>query len=47
MRNCRIREKGLGNYVTEADLQTEAFLKEGLARLYPTAGFLAEESGIS
>jgi myo-inositol-1(or 4)-monophosphatase len=45
MHNCRVSEKGPGNYVTEADLQTEAFLKEGLAKLYPAAGFLAEESG--
>ena len=32
------------NFVTQADLQTEAFLKYELAKLMPQAGFIAEES---
>ncbi|MDE7241205.1 inositol monophosphatase family protein [Desulfovibrio sp.] len=40
----RVTHKGVIDLVTDTDLAVEAFLKEGLARILPGAGFLAEES---
>jgi len=39
-----IREKGVSNYVTYVDEQAEQQLLEGLSKLIPGCGFIAEES---
>jgi myo-inositol-1(or 4)-monophosphatase len=39
-----IREKSHANFVTYVDVESEQRLKEGLARLIPGCGFIAEES---
>lgn len=41
----QIEEKGHGNFVTTVDQYIEQNLKEGLDRLIPEAGYIAEESG--
>lgn len=40
----RVERKGRINLVTEIDLKSEAYLKEHLYHVLPSAGFLAEES---
>lgn len=44
--NLKVEHKDLSgrNFVTEADLKTETFLKEQLTEVLPQAGFIAEES---
>jgi myo-inositol-1(or 4)-monophosphatase len=39
-----VKQKGIGNPVTEADLETDTFLKEYLMRQYPDYGWLSEET---
>jgi myo-inositol-1(or 4)-monophosphatase len=41
-----IEEKGLHNYVTYVDRMSEQILIEGLGRLIPEAGFIAEEETV-
>ena len=43
----QVRRKGRVDLVTETDLAVEAFLKEKLAALLPSAAFLAEESSLT
>lgn len=40
-----IQKEVSGSFVTQADLQCEAFLKQALGDLIPGSGFIAEESG--
>lgn len=35
-----------GNYITTADIEVDAFLREGLAKLFPNDGLLSEESSL-
>ncbi len=39
------RRKGEGDFVTDVDVGTEAFLREALLDAHPDTGFLGEESG--
>ncbi|CAA9891639.1 Inositol-1-monophosphatase [Candidatus Methylobacter favarea] len=43
----KINKKSPRDFVTDADVAVEAFLKENLAREYPQFGFWGEESGQS
>ncbi len=43
--HTEVYQKGDVDIVTQADLETEKFLKEGIKKLYPETGILAEESG--
>jgi myo-inositol-1(or 4)-monophosphatase len=45
--NFKVSLKNQQQYVTEADLKSEAFLKDKLLKLLPDASFLGEESGKS
>lgn len=45
--NIAVNKKAARDFVTEADVAIEAFLKETLARDYPEYGFWGEESGQS
>ncbi len=45
--NMAINKKAARDFVTEADVAIEAFLKETLTRDYPEYGFWGEESGQS
>ncbi len=38
---------GSANFVTDYDVRVQTLIKDGLARLFPTARFLAEEDGAS
>src|SRR5687768_5854225 len=44
--NLQVRDKDTSgrNFVTQADLETELFLKQVLNNLVPDCGFIAEES---
>ncbi len=41
---ANVRRKGVGDFVTDVDVQTERFLRRELTRLLPEAGFLGEET---
>ena len=43
--NLQIQSKGLGDFVTNADLKVEEVLIKTLKYYYPTAGFISEEKG--
>lgn len=43
----QISKKGASNFVTSADLRTEALLLEHLSKARPKFAFLSEESGVS
>ncbi|RJP21907.1 MAG: inositol monophosphatase [Candidatus Omnitrophota bacterium] len=43
--NVAVERKTDKSYVTEADREVEAFLKEEIHRLYPDHGFFGEETG--
>ncbi len=43
--NLQIQSKGLGDFVTSADLKVEQSLIETLKYYYPNANFITEESG--
>jgi myo-inositol-1(or 4)-monophosphatase len=47
LKNVEVSKKSARDFVTEADVAVEAFLKEALTRLYPQFGFWGEESGQS
>ena len=44
LRPADIRRKGVGDFVTAADVRAERLLRRELLRLVPQAGFLGEES---
>ena len=46
-KNMAINKKAARDFVTEADVAIEAFLKETLSREYPEYGFWGEETGQS
>jgi len=46
-KNMAVNKKAARDFVTEADVAIEAFLKETLTREYPEYGFWGEESGQS
>jgi myo-inositol-1(or 4)-monophosphatase len=46
-KNVAINKKAARDFVTEADVAIEAFLKETLTRAYPEYGFWGEETGQS
>ncbi|MGR8952652.1 MAG: inositol monophosphatase family protein [Gammaproteobacteria bacterium] len=46
-KNMAVSKKAARDFVTEADVAIEAFLKETLSRDYPEYGFWGEESGQS
>jgi myo-inositol-1(or 4)-monophosphatase len=46
-KNVAVNKKAARDFVTEADVAIEAFLKETLTREYPEYGFWGEESGQS
>jgi myo-inositol-1(or 4)-monophosphatase len=43
-RSFAVKFKGPHDYLTEVDGETEAFIAERLARVFPTDGFIGEES---
>lgn len=45
LKHLEVSKKSPRDFVTEADVAVEAFLKEALAREYPQFGFWGEESG--
>ena len=45
--NCAVFEKDGYSIFTLADIENEKFLKSELVKIYPNAGFCAEESGYS
>lgn len=45
LKDLEVSKKSPRDFVTEADVAVEAFLKEALAREYPQFGFWGEESG--
>jgi myo-inositol-1(or 4)-monophosphatase len=45
LKDLEVSRKSPRDFVTEADVAVEAFLKEALAREYPQFGFWGEESG--
>ena len=45
MENLQIESKGLGDFVTNADLKVEEVLINALKYYYPSAGFITEERG--
>ncbi|MEC4747591.1 inositol monophosphatase family protein [Methylomicrobium sp. Wu6] len=47
LKNVEVNKKAARDFVTEADVAIEAFLKETLTREYPEYGFWGEESGQS
>ncbi|MGR9088026.1 MAG: inositol monophosphatase family protein [Gammaproteobacteria bacterium] len=47
LKNVEISKKSARDFVTEADVAVEAFLKDTLAKRYPQFGFWGEESGQS
>jgi myo-inositol-1(or 4)-monophosphatase len=47
LKNLEVNKKSPRDFVTEADIAVEAFLKENLAANYPQFGFWGEESGQS
>jgi myo-inositol-1(or 4)-monophosphatase len=47
LKNLEVNKKSPRDFVTEADVAVEAFLKETLTRQYPDFGFWGEESGQS
>lgn len=47
VKNLEVNQKSPRDFVTEADVAVEAFLKESLAAHYPQFGFWGEESGKS
>lgn len=47
LKNVEITQKKPRDFVTEADVAVEVFLKDALARHYPQYGFWGEESGKS
>lgn len=42
-----VRSKGLQDLVSEADLNTEVFIRDRLAESFPTDAFLGEETGLA
>ncbi|MGC6486044.1 MAG: inositol monophosphatase family protein [Planctomycetota bacterium] len=44
LRSEHVRSKGVGDFVTEVDLQSERRLRRALTSLLPDAGFLGEET---
>lgn len=44
LRPADVRRKGVGDFVTAADVRAERLLRRELLRLLPAAGFLGEES---
>lgn len=47
LKNLEVNKKSPRDFVTEADIAVEAFLKENLTAKYPQFGFWGEESGQS
>lgn len=47
LKNLEVNKKSPRDFVTDADVAVEAFLKETLTRQYPDFGFWGEESGQS
>ncbi|MGZ8199928.1 MAG: inositol monophosphatase family protein [Methylosarcina sp.] len=45
LKDVEVSKKSARDFVTEADVAVEAFLKETLSRQYPQFGFWGEESG--
>ncbi|MGZ8187273.1 MAG: inositol monophosphatase family protein [Methylosarcina sp.] len=45
LKDVEVSKKSTRDFVTEADVAVEAFLKETLSRQYPQFGFWGEESG--
>lgn len=39
-----VKQKGVGNPVTQADIETDAFLKNTLTKAFPNYGWLSEET---
>jgi myo-inositol-1(or 4)-monophosphatase len=39
-----VKQKGIGNLVTQADIETDTFLKNSLTESYPQYGWLSEET---